>query len=80
MNAKKLLFLLGVGASILTTTATADDATARAIMEKVDARDEGTTLEQDMLMILIDKNGNQRTRDLKSYAKDFGQDNHRTMF
>jgi outer membrane lipoprotein-sorting protein len=80
MKAKKLLFLLGVGASLLTTQAIANDTTARAIMEKVDARDEGDTLEQDMLMILIDKNGNQRTRDLKSYAKDFGEDNHRTLF
>ena len=80
MKAKKLLFLLGVGASLLTTQTMADDTIARAIMEKVDARDEGNTLEQDMLMILIDKNGNQRTRDLKSYAKDFGVDNHRTMF
>ena len=80
MKAKKLLFLLGMGASLLTTQAIADDTNARAIMEKVDARDEGDTLEQDMLMVLIDKNGNERTRDLKSYAKDFGEDNHRTMF
>ncbi len=81
MKAKKILFLLGVGATLLSTTnVMADDATARAIMEKVDARDEGDTLEQDMLMLLIDKNGAERTRDLKSYAKDFGEDNHRTMF
>jgi outer membrane lipoprotein-sorting protein len=81
IKAKKLLFLLGVGATLLSTTvAVADDAKARAIMEKVDARDEGDTLEQDMLMVLIDKNGHERTRDLKSYAKDFGVDNHRTLF
>jgi hypothetical protein len=81
MKAKKLLFLLGVGATLLsTTTVMADDAQARAIMKKVDARDEGNTLEQDMMMVLIDKNGKERTRDLKSYAKDFGEDNHRTMF
>ena len=80
MKTKKLLFLLGVGASLLTTPTMADDTNARAIMEKVDARDEGTTLEQDMLMVLIDKNGKERTRDIKSYAKDFGEDNHRTMF
>ncbi|MBU1668799.1 outer membrane lipoprotein-sorting protein [bacterium] len=80
MNAKKLLFLLGVGATLLSTAAVADDANARSIMEQVDARDDGKTLEQDMLMILIDKNGNERTRDLKSYAKDFGEDEHRTMF
>ena len=80
MKAKKILFLLGVGATLLTTNLVADDAKARAIMEKVDARDDGTTLEQDMLMLLIDKNGAERTRDLKSYAKDFGEDEHRTMF
>ena len=80
MKAKKLLFLLGVGATLLTTNVMADDANVRSIMEKVDARDDGTTLEQDMLMVLIDKNGNERTRDLKSYAKDFGVDTHKTMF
>jgi len=80
MKANKLLFLLGVTATLLTTNVMADDANARAIMEKVDARDDGTTLEQDMLMVLIDKNGNKRTRDLKSYGKDFGTDEHRTLF
>jgi len=80
MNAKKILFLLGMGATLLSTPSIADDANARAIMEKVDARDDGQTLEQDMLMVLIDKNGNQRTRDLKSYSKDFGADEHKTLF
>jgi len=80
MNAKKLLFLLGMGASLLSTNAVADDTNARAIMEKVDARDDGKTLEQDMLMVLIDKNGNERTRDLKTYSKDFGVDEYKTMF
>jgi outer membrane lipoprotein-sorting protein len=80
MSAKKLLFLLGVGATLVTTPSIADDAKARAIMEKVDARDDGATLEQDMLMVLIDKNGKERTRDLKTYAKDFGKDEHKTMF
>lgn len=81
MKAKKLLFLLGVGATMLTATPVlGESVTAREIMEKVDARDDGQTLEQDMLMVLIDKNGNQRTRDLKSYTKDFGQDEHRTLF
>ena len=80
MNAKKLLFLLGVGATLLTTNVMADDANARAIMQKVDARDDGQSLEQDMLMILIDKSGNKRKRDLKSYEKDFGADEHKTLF
>ena len=80
MKAKKLLFLLGVSATLLTTNVMANETNARAIMEKVDAREDGQTLEQDMLMVLIDKNGNERRRDLKSYGKDFGADEHRTLF
>jgi len=80
MNSKKLLIGLTLGLSLITTSLFADDAKARAIMEKVDARDDGKTLEQDMLMVLIDKNGKKRTRDIKSYGKDFGVDEHRIMF
>ena len=80
MNVKKLLFSLGIGLSILTANLIADDAKARAIMQKVDARDDGQSLEQDMLMILIDKNGNQRNRDLKTYEKDFGADEYKILF
>ena len=80
MKAKKILFLLGVGATLLTSNLMADNANARTIMEKVDARDDGQTLEQDMLMVLIDKSGKERTRDLKSYGKDMGEDEYRTMF
>ncbi len=53
---KKLLIGLTLGLSLMTSNALADDAKARAIMEKVDARDDGKTIEQDMMMILIDKN------------------------
>ncbi len=80
MKAKKILFLLGVGATLLTSNLIAAEMDARAIMDKVDARDDGQTLEQDMMMLLIDKNGAERTRDLKSYAKDVGVDAYRTMF
>jgi outer membrane lipoprotein-sorting protein len=77
---KKLLIGFTLGLSLLTSSVLADDAKARAIMDKVDARDDGKTLQQDMLMVLIDKNGNQRTRDMKSYSKDFGIDEHQIMF
>jgi len=80
MNTNKLLLTLGLGLSLITTTLLADDAKARGIMTKVDERDDGQTLEQDMLMILIDKNNKQRTRDIKSYGKDFGEDKHQIMF
>jgi outer membrane lipoprotein-sorting protein len=80
MTTNRLLLILAMGLSFVTTEAMADDATARAIMEKVDARDDGATLEEDMMMVLIDKSGNERTRDLKTYSKDFGVDEHKMMF
>jgi outer membrane lipoprotein-sorting protein len=77
---KNLLLGLTLGLSLVSTNLLADDAKARAIMEKVDAREDGKTLEQDMLMVLIDKNGKKRTRNLHSYGKDFGVDKHQIMF
>jgi hypothetical protein len=38
----------------------ADDPAARAIMEKVDARDDGDNQTSDMEMILIDKRGKKK--------------------
>mgnify|MGYP001827782910 FL=1 len=58
----------------------ADDPQARAIMEKVDARDDGDHQTADMKMILIDKNGSQRKRSIRSFSKDMGEDKYRLMF
>ncbi|MDX1811231.1 MAG: outer membrane lipoprotein-sorting protein [Gammaproteobacteria bacterium] len=58
----------------------ADDPKARAIMEKVDARDTGDNIKSDMEMILIDKRGNERIRKIHSMTKDFGEDTYRIMF
>ena len=58
----------------------ADDPKARAIMEKVDARDDGDRQTADMQMTLIDKNGNQRKRSIHSFSKDMGEDTYRLMF
>jgi len=80
MNTKKLLIGLTLGFSIFATEALADDPKARAIMEKVDARDDGQTIEQNMMMVLIDKNNHKRIRDIKSYGKDFGEDKHQILF
>jgi len=46
----------------------------RAIMQKVYDREDGNHSVMDMEMILIDKNGNQRTRQVKSYGRDAGAD------
>lgn len=60
--------------------ARADDARARAIMEKVDARDDGDNSTSDMEMILIDKRGSERVRRIKAFRKDFGEDKYSLMF
>lgn len=58
----------------------ADDPKARAIMQKVDARDEGDNMTARMEMILIDKNGDTRAREIRQYKKDFGPDTYRLLF
>ena len=58
----------------------ADDPAARAIMEKVDARDDGDNQTSDMEMILIDKRGKKRIRRIAVYSKDKGEDTLRLMF
>jgi hypothetical protein len=57
-----------------------DDPAARAIMEKVDARDDGDNQTADMEMILIDKRGKKRVRRLSVFSKDKGEDTLRLMF
>ena len=58
----------------------ADDPNARAIMEKVDGRDDGDDATMDQEMILIDRIGKQRIRKIKTFVKDFGNDSFRIMF
>ncbi len=58
----------------------ADDPAARAIMEKVDARDKGDNQTSTMEMILIDKRGNQRVRRIAAYSKYKGEDRYQLMF
>jgi len=80
MKTKNLLIGLTLGMALMTTTLLADDAKARAIMQKVDARKDAKTIEQDMKMILIDRNGKKRVRTMKSFSKKFGKDKYTTMF
>lgn len=54
--------------------------TAREIMEKVDARDDGDNISLNSEMILIDKKGQTRTRKLKVFMKDKGRDTLRIQF
>ncbi len=58
----------------------ADDPEARAIMQRVDARDDGDNQTADMEMILIDRHGAERVRKIASFSKDKGPDTLRLMF
>ncbi|MBK7947490.1 MAG: outer membrane lipoprotein-sorting protein [Deltaproteobacteria bacterium] len=60
--------------------ARADDPKARAIMERVDARDDGDNQTSTLQMILIDKSQKQRVRELRSFTKDKGEDTWSMMF
>ena len=68
---------------LASTTSVANDAaapTGREIMDLVDARDDGDKSTQDMKMILIDKNGSQRKRTIRTLRKDVGEDAYSIMF
>jgi len=58
----------------------AEDPEARSIMEKVDARDDGNRSISDMQMVLINKQGRKRVRELRSYGIDKGDDHLSLMF
>ena len=82
MNKKTILSLV-FGCSyliLMSGNSFADDPKARAIMEKVDAREDGDNQTSNMEMILIDKRGNKRIRNLRSMTKDMGEDTYRIMF
>ncbi len=71
-------------AILLVTTAlpalAADDPKAREIMTAVDERDDGDNQTSNMQMVLIDKRGKQRVRELRSFRKDRDPDELSMMF
>ncbi|MCP4906388.1 MAG: outer membrane lipoprotein-sorting protein [bacterium] len=58
----------------------ADDPKARTIMVRVDERDDGDDQTSNLQMVLIDKRGKQRVRELRSFSKDKGEDTNSMMF
>lgn len=58
----------------------AGELTAYQVMKKSDERNDGNTESSKSSMILIDKNGNQRVRQLKSYRKNYGKDTRSIIF
>ena len=65
---------------LVPTSGSADEPTGRAIMERVDARDDGDHRVADMEMVLIDRRGNERRREIRSFTKDRGKDTLQVMF
>ena len=58
----------------------ADDPKAREIMTAVDEREDGDNQTSNMQMVLIDKRGKQRIRELRSFRKDKDPDELSMMF
>jgi hypothetical protein len=62
------------------SVAGAEAPSGREIMERVDARDDGDLLVQELEMLLIDKNGSTRTRRIELRRRDVGEDIQTIMF
>ena len=75
-----LVTLVLFGSGLAEPVLAADDPEARAIMERVDARDDGDNQTADMQMVLIDKRGKKRVRRIATFKKDKGADTERLMF
>ena len=82
MNTIKLLQSVVVTTALLLpfSDVSAEPVDGRWIMEQVDARDDGDNMIADSVMILIDKNGNERLREMKIFSKDKGKDTLRMQF
>jgi len=75
-----MMIVVAFSVSICVKPARADDPEARAIMEKVDALDDGDNRTADMEMVLIDRHNRKRVRWIATYTKDRGEDTYRLMF
>lgn len=73
------LLLLAVGTSAMVAHA-ADDPKAREIMEAVNDRDDGDNATMNLEMVLIDRRGNKRLRQIRMMRKDFGEDTYVVNF
>ena len=71
-----LVTLLG----LLGTAPVMAEMSAREIMQAVEDREDGDNRVADMSMVLIDKNGDLRSRSIRSYDKEKGEDKQRIMF
>jgi Outer membrane lipoprotein-sorting protein len=75
------VFAVGLGGVLLASSVNAaDEPKAREIMTRVDERDDGDNQTSNLEMVLIDKRGKQRVRELRSFTKDVDVDTHSMLF
>ncbi len=74
------LLLLSFLFCLPTSSAHSQTPTAHEIMEMVDKRDDGDRSISDMQMLLIDRNGTQRSRTLRSFGIDQKEDRYSLLF
>ncbi len=77
---KTLKYTLTIALALLAAQPALAAMSAREIMQAVDDRDDGDNRTADMKMVLIDKNGDERVRSIRSFDKDKGEDKQRIMF
>ena len=82
MTFKQSIYLIVAGAIIIFSNVicAGTPPDARWVMEQVDARDDGDNMVVDSTMILIDKKGKERIRELKIFSKDKGEDTLKMNF
>lgn len=71
---------LALPIALCAAATSAEPPTGRQIMEWVDERDDGDHGISDMRMVLVDKRGNERVRELRSFSRDVGEDEQSIMF
>lgn len=79
---KKLQFLFGIVLAVLvfSSNTTQNSLTGSQVMQKVYERPKGNDTQGELTMVLINKQGEQRTRKLKQYIKDDGKIEKKIMF
>jgi hypothetical protein len=75
-----VLLLLALNLSLPDSARAEEELTARDIMQRVIDRDTGNKSIMDMEMQLIDKNNKVRTREIRSFGLDQGEDDWGVMF
>ncbi len=77
---KTMKYVLAMTIALFAAQSAVAAMSGREIMQAVDDREDGDNRVSDMKMVLIDKNGSQRIRTIRSFEKDKGEDKQRIMF